>query len=209
MKFSIHIIIMYIQHAFTIRTRYAMLYCICCATDVLIFLQVATDQAAMYKYGAATDMQLVTQTQIPGCKIGNSAVSQTLLLHSHPDQETDLTYIDTPGFNNIGDTEGNDTTIDAANSAAIMAAIRSCSTLRIVFLINVKDELSTTKAGQIKKLFEVMDRFIKDASSQMSSVLMLFTHCDGYPSHANVSQLLKNIGKARASLEGPSLCLCF
>ena len=156
-----------------------------------------TDQALIGEYGVSAKMQLVTQTEIPGCKIGNTSVSETLLLHSHCDQQCDITYIDTPGISNVGDAEGNDITIDAANSAAIMAAIRSCQTLRIVFLINVKDELTQTKAGQIKKLFEVMDRFIKDSSSQMPSVLMLFTHCEGY-SHTDVLELLKTLGSQRA-----------
>ena len=150
------------------------------------------------EFGGDMELQLVTQMQIPGCAIGNSATSTTVLLNSHQDSETGLTYIDTPGFNNVGGDDDEDTTIDAANSAAIMSTIRSCNTLRIVFLISVKDELNTTKAGQIKKLFEVMDKFIKDASTRMSSVLMLFTHCDGFTSATQVIPLLNRIGKAKA-----------
>ena len=75
----------------------------------------------------------------------------------------------------------------AANSAAIMSTIRSCGTLRIVFLISVKDELNNTRGGQIKKLFEVMHKLILDAKSHLPSVLMLFTHCEGYPSAEGVS----------------------
>jgi len=166
------------------------------STDTSTFLQLETDEAVVGEFGNDTELQLVTQTPIPGVDIGNSSSSQTLLLHSYSDQETDLIYIDTPGFNNVGDNEGNDITVDAANSAAIMSAIRSCNTLRIVFLINVKDELNTTKAGQIKKLFGVMDKFIRDASTRMHSVLMLFTHCDGFPTHTCVIKLLNKIGRS-------------
>jgi len=148
------------------------------------------------EFGSFFVPQLVTQTYIPGCVIGNSTASQTLLLHSHSDEAADLTYIDTPGFNNVGDSEDDDTTVDAANSAAIMATIRSCKTLRIVFLINVKDELNAARAGQIKKLFEVMYKFINDADSRMSSVLMLFTHCDGSPTHMDVINELKRTSQA-------------
>jgi len=158
-----------------------------CEFDALTFFQVE------YELGPLTVSQLVTDTHIPGCDIGNSTASQTLLLNSYPDEATDLTYIDTPGFNNVGDSEGDDATVDAANSAAIMAAIKSCKSLRIVFLINVKDELHTTRAGQIKKLFEVMYKFINDANSRMSSVLMLFTHCDGFPTHDLVSNELTRV----------------
>ena len=38
-----------------------------------------------------------------------------MLLNSHHDPSTGLTYIDTPGFNNVSGDD--DTTIDAANSA--------------------------------------------------------------------------------------------
>ena len=38
-----------------------------------------------------------------------------MLLNSHHDPSTGLTYIDTPGFNNVSGED--DTTIDAANSA--------------------------------------------------------------------------------------------
>ena len=77
------------------------------------------------------DQQLVTGLEIPGCDIGHSATSTTLHLNSHYDKKTGLTYIDTPGFNSVG-ADGDDTTVDAANSAAIMRTIRRCSTLRIV-----------------------------------------------------------------------------
>lgn len=134
------------------------------------------------EFGLGIDMQLVADMSIPGCEIGNTASSTTMLLNSYHDKTTFLTYVDTPGFNNVGDEKDDDTTVDAANSAAIMRTIRSCGTLRIVFLISVKDELNTTRGGQIKRLFEVMDKFIKDASSRLASVFMLFTHCDGFPS---------------------------
>jgi len=150
------------------------------------------------EFGGEIEMQLITQMKIEGCDIGNSATSTTVLLNSHHDPATGLTYIDTPGFNNVGGDDNEDITIDAANSAAIMRTIRSCSALRIVFLISVKDELNTTKAGQIKGLFEVMERFITEASTRMSSVLMLFTHCDGYTSASQIIPLLKRIGKAKA-----------
>ena len=133
------------------------------------------------------DMQLVPKNPIPGVSIGHSAKSTTQLLFTQYDPQTELTYVDTPGFNNVGgaggdDEQTDDITIDAANSAATMRTIRSCKSLRIVFLINVRDELETKKAGQIKKLFEVMDKFIKDAITEqrLSCVLMLFTHCDEY-----------------------------
>jgi GTPase Era involved in 16S rRNA processing len=134
------------------------------------------------EFGPYMDQQLVTDMRIDGCEIGNSRSSATRLLSSYCDDTTKLTYVDTPGFNNVGDGDDDDTTIDAANSAAIMRTIRSCGTLRIVFLISVNDQLNNTRGGQIKKLFEVMDKFIKDASHHLPSVLMLFTHCDGFPS---------------------------
>jgi GTPase Era involved in 16S rRNA processing len=134
------------------------------------------------EYGTYMDQQLVTDMRIPGCEIGHSRSSATRLLSCYCDDTTKLTYVDTPGFNNVGDGDDDDTTIDAANSAAIMRTIRSCGTLRIVFLISVQDQLNNKRGGQIKKLFEVMDKFIKDASHHLPSVLMLFTHCDGYPS---------------------------
>jgi hypothetical protein len=115
---------------------------------------------------------------IPGCEIGNSASSKTMWLHSYEDSKTGLTFVDTPGFGNVGDKEDEDTTVDAANSAAIMRTIRSCKTLRIVFLISVKDQLDTTRGGKIKSLFNVLDQFIQDASTRLSCVFMLFTHCD-------------------------------
>ncbi len=120
---------------------------------------------------------LVTHTT-PVISAGNSAISTTRLLSSHHDSATGLTYIDTPGFNNVGG--GDDTTIDAANSAAIMSTIRSCSTLRVVFLISVEDELRPTRAGQITRLFELMGKFILNAEDHLQSVLMLFTHCTGF-----------------------------
>ena len=141
------------------------------------------------------DQQLVTDMEIPGCDIGHSATSTTLHLNSHYDKKTGLTYIDTPGFNNVG-ADGDDTTVDAANSAAIMRTIRRCSTLRIVFLINVKDELDKKKAGEIRKLFELMDKFIKDAAERVSSVLVLFTHCDGY-SKVGILKLLNRVGQSK------------
>ena len=134
------------------------------------------------EFGGDMDMQLVPDMRIPGCEIGNSASSTTMLLNSYEDSHTGLTFVDTPGFGNVGDGDDEDTTVDAANSAAIMRTIRSCKTLRIVFLISVKDQLNTTRGGQIKSLFSVLDKFIKDASTRLSSVYMLFTHCDGYPS---------------------------
>ena len=100
-----------------------------------------------------------------------------MLLNSYHDSVTGLTYIDTPGFNNVGDDD--DTTVDAANSAAIMSTIRSCSTLRVVFLISVRDELNTTKAGQIKKLFELMGKFIKVHSPQSVRQSFLFASPPG------------------------------
>jgi hypothetical protein len=47
-----------------------------------------------------------------------------------------------------------------------MHAIRACSTLQLVFLISVKDELHNTKAGVIRNLFELMGKFIKVHSPQ-------------------------------------------
>ena len=148
------------------------------------------------------DMQLVPKNPIPGVSIGHSAKSTTQLLFTQYDPQTELTYVDTPGFNNVGgaggdDEQTDDITIDAANSAATMRTIRSCKSLRIVFLINVRDELETKKAGQIKKLFEVMDKFIKDAITEqrLSCVLMLFTHCDG-SSADHVSNCLKRTARA-------------
>lgn len=146
------------------------------------------------EFGAETTTRLVPDKKVRGCEIGNSASSTTLLLNSHVDDKSGLTYVDTPGFNNVGD--GEDTTVDAANSAAIMSTIRSCASLRVVFLISVKDELNNTRGGQIKKLFEVMDKFIKDASAKLASVFMLFTHSDGFPA-SNTLQLLNRIGRDR------------
>jgi hypothetical protein len=120
---------------------------------------------------------LFSSLTTPVISAGNSAASTTRLLSSHHDSATGLTYIDTPGFNNVSGDD--DTTIDAANSAAIMSTIRSCRTLRVVFLISVKDELDATKAGQIRRLFELMGKFILNPDSHMQSVLMLFTHCTG------------------------------
>lgn len=134
------------------------------------------------EFGSDIDMQLVADMQIPGCAIGNTASSTTMLLNSYVDSNTGLTIVDTPGFGNVGDDDDEDTTVDAANSAAIMRTIRSCGTLRIVFLISVKDQLNTTRGGQIKSLFSVLEKFIQDASMRLSSVFMLFTHCDGFPS---------------------------
>jgi len=136
------------------------------------------------EFGGDIDMQLVADMHIPGCEIGNSASSTTMLLKSYEDSMTGLTFVDTPGFGNVGDNEDEDTTVDAANSAAIMRTIRSCKTLRIVFLISVKDQLNTTRGGQIKSLFSVLDQFIRDASARLPCVFMLFTHCDGFPSAA-------------------------
>ena len=140
------------------------------------------------EFGGDIDLQLVPNMRIPGCEIGNSASSTTMLLNSHEDSNTGLTFVDTPGFGNVGDDEDQDTTVDAANSVAIMRTIRSCKTLRIVVLISVKDQLDTTRGGQIKNLFSVIGKFIQDASLRLSSagdvpsppvLLMLFTHCDG------------------------------
>lgn len=132
------------------------------------------------EHGGGIDTQLVADKHIPGCEIGNSASSTTMLLHSYEDSKTGLTFVDTPGFRtcDMYDTEDKDTTVDAANSAAIMRTIRSCKTLRIVFLISVKDQLDTTRGGKIKSLFNVLDQFIQDASTRLSCVFMLFTHCD-------------------------------
>jgi energy-coupling factor transporter ATP-binding protein EcfA2 len=132
--------------------------------------------------GGGLDMQLVADIHIPGCEIGNSASSTTLLLNSHVDSNTGLTFVDTPGFGNVGDGEDEDTTVDAANASAIMKTIRSCRTLRIVFLISVKDQLSTTRGGQIKSIFSVLEKFIQDSSTRLSSIFMIFTHCDGFSS---------------------------
>lgn len=134
------------------------------------------------EFGSDIDMQLVADMTIPGCAIGNTASSTTMLLNSYADSNTGLTIVDTPGFGNVGDEDDEDTTVDAANSAAIMRTIRSCGTLRIVFLISVKDQLATTRGGQIKSLFSVLEKFIQNASTRLPSVFMLFTHCDGYPS---------------------------
>ena len=136
------------------------------------------------EFGSDIDTQLVADMHIPGCEIGNSASSTTMLLNSYEDSKTGLTFVDTPGFGNVGDNEDEDTTVDAANSAAIMRTIRSCKTLRIVFLISVKDQLNTTRGGQIKSLFSVLDQFIRDASARLPCVFMLFTHCDGCSSAA-------------------------
>ena len=133
-------------------------------------------------FGAAYNMQLVTEMKIPGCEIGNSSSSTTMLLNSHFDPNTSLTYVDTPGFNNVGDGNDDDTTIDAANSAAIMRTIRSCKSLRIVFLISVKDELNNTKGGQIKKLFEVMNKLIKAhirTKVRFQCLFSILTECMG------------------------------
>jgi len=70
------------------------------------------------EFGADIDMQLVTDMKIPGCVIGQSRSSTTRLLNSHFDSSTNLMYVDTPGFNNVGDEGDDDTTIDAANSGA-------------------------------------------------------------------------------------------
>jgi len=79
-----------------------------------------------------------------------------------------------------------------------MSTIRSCSTLRVVFLISVRDELNTTKAGQIKRLFELMGKFITDAETRKECVLMLFTHCDGFSRYQDIIGLLNKIGRAKA-----------
>lgn len=134
------------------------------------------------EFGGGHDIQLVADIHIPGCEIGNSASSTTLLLNSHVDSNTGLTFVDTPGFGNVGDGEDEDTTVDAANASAIMKTIRSCRTLRIVFLISVKDQLSTTRGGQIKSIFSVLEKFIQDSSTRLSSIFMIFTHCDGFSS---------------------------
>jgi hypothetical protein len=68
----------------------------------------------------------------------------------------------------VGDGEDEDTTVDAANASAIMKTIRSCRTLRIVFLISVKDQLSTTRGGQIKSIFSVLEKFIQDSTTRLS-----------------------------------------
>ena len=74
--------------------------------------------------GADIEMQLVTDMKIPGCEIGQSRSSTTRLLNSHFDSRTKLMYVDTPGFNNVGDEGDDDTTIDAANSGAWCCAFR-------------------------------------------------------------------------------------
>jgi hypothetical protein len=79
-----------------------------------------------------------------------------------------------------------------------MSTIRSCNTLRVVFLISVRDELNTTKAGQIKRLFELMGKFIVEAKKRMPSVLMFFTHCDGFSGYQDIIGLLNKIGRAKA-----------
>ena len=61
-----------------------------------------TDDADQSEFGADIDFQLITEQKIPGSEIGNSATSMTLLLNSYPDESTGLTYVDTPGFNNVG-----------------------------------------------------------------------------------------------------------
>ena len=116
-------------------------------------------------FGVDIDFQLVTDQPIAGCEIGDTATSTTLLLSSYSDASTGLTFIDTPGFNNVG-VDNDDVTVDAANSAGIMHAIRACSTLRLVFFISDQDELHNTKAGAIRNLFELMGKFIKVHSPQ-------------------------------------------
>ena len=109
----------------------------------------------------STERAMVLALTSCGCvSVSAAPRPTTLLLSSYPDASTGLTYIDTPGFNNIG-VDNDDVTVDAANSAGIMHAIRTCSTLRLVFLISVKDELNNTKAGAIRNLFELMGKFIK------------------------------------------------
>jgi hypothetical protein len=119
-----------------------------------------------------------------------------MLLNSHHDPSTGLTYIDTPDFNNVSGDD--DTTFDAANSAAIMSTIHSCSTLRVVFLIIVRDELNTTKAGLIKRLFELMGKFIIETESRMSSVFMLFTHCNGFRGYQDIIGFFNKIDREKA-----------
>jgi hypothetical protein len=59
---------------------------------------------------------------------GNSATSTTMLLNSHHDPSTGLTYIDTPGFNNVSGDD--DTTIDAANSAGNTTLLKNSRMLK-------------------------------------------------------------------------------
>jgi putative ribosome biogenesis GTPase RsgA len=54
------------------------------------------------EFGAETTTLLVPDKKIRGCEIGNTASSTTLLLNSYCDPNTGLTYVDTPGFNNVG-----------------------------------------------------------------------------------------------------------
>jgi energy-coupling factor transporter ATP-binding protein EcfA2 len=143
------------------------------------FRQEAVKVADDGEFGGDIDFQLVTDQPIAGCEIGDTATSTTLLLSSYPDASTGLTFIDTPGFNNVG-VDNDDVTVDAANSAGIMHAIRACSTLRLVFLISVKDELHNTKAGAIRNLFELMGKFIKANSPQSARQLFFFTSPLGY-----------------------------
>ena len=76
------------------------------------------------EFGEDVDFQLVPEQPIPGCEIGNAATSTTLLLSSYPDASTGLTYIDTPGFNNIG-VDNDDVTVDREQLVQAGSGLRS------------------------------------------------------------------------------------
>jgi hypothetical protein len=86
------------------------------------FRQEAVKVADDDMFGVDIDFQLVTDQPIAGCEIGDTATSTTWLLSSYSDASTGLTFIDTPGFNNVG-VDNDDVTVDAANSAGCFGCL--------------------------------------------------------------------------------------
>ena len=112
-----------------------------------------------------------------------------------------LLCCDTPG---VGDTEG--TEVDVANAIAITAAIKTCSTLRIVLVM--KGCTLTEHKGKIT-MQEILTitRTIKDLHVHIQSVLVLFTHCGVTFGHARLQRELEFLKSSQHFKSSPDAML--
>ena len=108
---------------------------------------------------------------LPGSEVGHQSDAQTKHVSGHCAAFGEFVLCDTPGFDDTDNSKG--CTTDVANSIAMFHTICSCKTVRLFLIVDANGMLSG-RGGDLKKLLQLMNRFVTDDC--LDAVLVGFSH---------------------------------
>jgi hypothetical protein len=134
---------------------------------------------------------LDTVFPVEGFRIGHTCDATTKVIRCRPIPGTEQIAADSCGFL---DPEG--TTVDLANAVTLRNAMRSCTSLRPVVVIDAR-VISVDKGGPFEELLDLILRFFSPIQDFLPSMSFLFTHGSAGVQAEQLKTILSRISRSK------------